>query len=53
MTRIKICGITRAEDLPAAVEYGADVLDLVFYEASPRNVTMPHAAHCAIHAAFR
>ena len=47
MTRIKICGITRAEDLRAAVEYGADALGLVFYEASPRNVTVPHAAHLA------
>lgn len=47
MTRIKICGITRAEDLRAAVEYGADALGLVFYEASPRNVTIPHAAHLA------
>jgi phosphoribosylanthranilate isomerase len=47
VTRIKICGITRAEDLRAAVEYGADALGLVFYEASPRNVTIPHAAHLA------
>ncbi len=47
MTRIKICGITRAEDLRAAVGYGADALGLVFYEASPRNVTISHAAHLA------
>ncbi|NOU01346.1 MAG: phosphoribosylanthranilate isomerase [Gallionella sp.] len=47
MTRIKICGITRVEDLRTAVEYGADALGLVFYEASPRNVTIPHAAHLA------
>lgn len=47
MTRIKICGITRAEDLRTAVEYGADALGLVFYEVSPRNVTIPHAAHLA------
>jgi phosphoribosylanthranilate isomerase len=47
VTRIKICGITRAEDLRAAVGYGADALGLVFYEASPRNVTISHAAHLA------
>jgi phosphoribosylanthranilate isomerase len=45
--RIKICGITRVEDLRAAVEYGADALGLVFYEASPRYVTIAHAAHLA------
>ncbi len=47
MTRIKICGITRAEDLRTAVGYGADALGLVFYEASPRNVTIAQAIHLA------
>lgn len=47
MTRIKICGITRVEDLRAVTQCGADALGLVFYEASPRNVTIPHAAHLA------
>ncbi len=35
-TRIKICGITRPEDLRTAVELGADALGLVFYPPSPR-----------------
>lgn len=43
-TRIKICGITRAEDLRAAVDLGADALGLVFYPPSPRFLTTERAA---------
>lgn len=42
-TRIKICGITRAEDARAAVDLGADALGLVFYAASPRHVSIEQA----------
>jgi phosphoribosylanthranilate isomerase len=37
-TRTKICGITREQDLHAAVAAGADALGFVFYAKSPRHV---------------
>ncbi len=37
-TRVKICGITRAEDGVAAARCGADAIGLVFYPPSPRAV---------------
>jgi phosphoribosylanthranilate isomerase len=46
-TRIKICGITREEDLRAAVDAGADALGFVFYPNSPRYVTPGQAARLA------
>lgn len=46
-TRIKICGITREEDLAAAVAAGADALGFVFYAPSPRHVTPERAAQLA------
>jgi phosphoribosylanthranilate isomerase len=38
-TRIKICGLSRPEDLQVAVEEGADAIGLVFYPKSPRYVS--------------
>lgn len=47
MTRIKICGITREEDALAAARSGADAIGLVFYERSPRHVSIAQAAQLA------
>lgn len=44
MTRIKICGITREQDLQAVASCGADAIGLVFYEKSPRHVSLQQAA---------
>ena len=46
-TRIKICGLTREEDVDAAVAAGADAVGFVMYEPSPRYVSAERAAELA------
>lgn len=52
-TRIKICGLTRAQDVRVCAQYGVDALGFVFYPPSKRFVSAQHAAElCANLPAF-
>ncbi|MDB5958299.1 phosphoribosylanthranilate isomerase [Ramlibacter sp.] len=46
-TRVKICGLTREQDVDAAVEAGADAVGLVLYAKSPRHVSAQRAGELA------
>ncbi|HCX82518.1 MAG: N-(5'-phosphoribosyl)anthranilate isomerase [Curvibacter sp. RIFCSPHIGHO2_12_FULL_63_18] len=46
-TRIKICGLTREQDVDAAVAAGADAIGFVLYPKSPRAVSPQRAAELA------
>ncbi len=46
-TRIKICGLTREQDVDAAVAAGVDAVGFVLYPESPRFVSIARAAELA------
>lgn len=46
-TRIKICGLTREQDVDAAVAAGADAVGFVMYPQSPRFVSVARAKELA------
>lgn len=47
-TRVKICGLTQPEHMRAAVAAGASYVGLVFFEKSPRNMTLTAARETAL-----
>ncbi len=52
-TKVKICGLTTEADIDAALECGADYIGLVFFEPSPRNVSIKDGKRLAQYVARR
>jgi phosphoribosylanthranilate isomerase len=50
---VKICGLSTPETVDAAVEAGADLIGLVFFPKSPRNVSLEQAKALAARARGR
>jgi len=48
--RIKICGLKTAEHIDAAAQAGAAYIGFVFFEKSPRNVSVDAATELAVNA---
>ncbi|MCK7608079.1 phosphoribosylanthranilate isomerase [Acinetobacter portensis] len=48
-TRVKICGITRTQDIKSVVDAGADAIGFVFFPPSPRNVSVKLAEELVKH----
>ena len=48
--RVKICGVTRADDVIAAAEAGAAYVGFVFYDRSPRAISVAQARALAVEA---
>ncbi len=46
-TRVKICGLTREQDVDAAVAFGADAVGFVLYPGSARAIPAARAAELA------
>ncbi len=52
-TRVKICGLSTAHQLDAALEAGADLVGFVLFAKSPRNVSVEQASALVQHARER
>ena len=48
--RVKLCGLTTQGDIDAAATAGAAYVGLVFFDKSPRNVSIETARSMALHA---
>ncbi len=46
-TQVKICGVTNVADALVAAEAGADMIGLMFYDGSPRHITLATATEIA------
>lgn len=53
LTEVKICGLSDAESVDAALEAGADFVGFVFFPPSPRNIAFARAAELAARARGR
>ena len=47
MAEVKICGLSTAETMQAALDSGANFVGLMFFPKSPRNVSVTQAAELA------
>lgn len=45
---VKICGLANVDDVRACADAGANYMGLVFFEKSPRNITIPAARELAL-----
>ncbi|MEO1609235.1 MAG: phosphoribosylanthranilate isomerase [Pseudomonadota bacterium] len=52
-TKVKICGLTTKADIDVALEHGVDYVGLVFFEPSPRNLSISDGRHLARYVAGR
>ncbi|MCW5936332.1 MAG: phosphoribosylanthranilate isomerase [Fimbriimonadaceae bacterium] len=50
MTWVKICGLTREEDVEAVVEAGADAVGFIRHKSSPRFIALEDAKRLAVRA---